>query len=123
MAKFYGYVGFAEMVETAPGVHRETYVEYPYYGDLKQDLRKLQPTDTVNDTVVFQNLVEIMGDKYAYDHYFAMRYVRVNGVNWKVGYVEVRYPRLWIRFGEVWNGQTADTAPGTPGGDDGASEE
>lgn len=123
MTKFYGHVGYATMVETAPGVHREQFVEYPYYGDLKQDLRKLQPTDTLNDTVIFQNLVEIMGDKYAHDHYFAMRYVRVNGVNWKVGYVEVRYPRLWIRFGEVYHGQVADPAPEPPGDDNGSPEE
>lgn len=122
MAKFYGMIGYAEMVETAPGVHREKYVEYPYYGDLKQDLRKLQPTENLNTSVIFQNLVEVMGDKYAYDNYFAMRYVRVNGVNWKVGYVEVRYPRLWIRFGEVYNGSTADATSGLSGGSDGTPE-
>lgn len=121
MVKFYGQVGYAKTVETAPGVHREIYTEYPYYGDIKQDLRKLQPTDNLNDTVIFQNLVEIMGDKFAYDNYFAMRYVRVHDICWKVGYVEVRYPRLWIRFGEVYNGPTADSTPGTPGNNDGSS--
>lgn len=107
MAKFFGHIGFATMVETAPGVHREEFTEYPYMGDLKQDLRKLEGGDALNDGVILQNLVEIMGDKYAHENYFAMRYVRFNGVAWKVGYVEVRYPRLWIRFGEVYHGEIA----------------
>lgn len=34
MAKFYGSVGYAETIQTAPGVHEEQIVEYPYYGDL-----------------------------------------------------------------------------------------
>lgn len=112
MTRFYGLVGYAEMVEIGPGTHQEQFTEYPYFGDLKQDLRKLQPTDNLNDTLILQNLVEIVADKFAYDHYHNIRYVRVNDVNWKVGYVEVRYPRLWIRFGEVYNGQTASATPG-----------
>lgn len=113
MAKFYGHIGYAETVPSSPDVYTETIVEYPYFGDLKQDLRKLEPTDQINDSVILQNLVEVMGDKYAYDNYFAMRYVLFNGVRWKVGYVEVRYPRLWIRFGEVYNGPIP-SGPGDP---------
>lgn len=115
MAKFYGHIGFAEMTNPSPGVRKEVFTEYPYYGDLKQDLRKMQPSEYLNDGVILQNLVEIMGDKFAHEHYFAMRYVRFNGVCWKVGYVEVRYPRLWIRFGEVYNGEVALVTPIAPG--------
>ena len=42
MAKFYGSVGYAETVKTAPGVHEERIVEYPYYGDLTLNARQLQ---------------------------------------------------------------------------------
>lgn len=39
MAKFYGSVGYAETIQTAPGVHEEQIVEYPYYGDLTRNAR------------------------------------------------------------------------------------
>ena len=42
MAKFYGSVGYAETIQTAPGVHEEQIVEYPYYGDLTRNARQLQ---------------------------------------------------------------------------------
>lgn len=114
MARFHGMVGYAETYESAPDVFSERIVEYPYFGDVKQDLRKNQPTDQIHDSVIQQNLVEILGDKYAFDHYYAMRYVLFNGVRWEVGYVEVRYPRLWIRFGKVYNGPIPTDSVGEP---------
>lgn len=33
MAKFCGEIGFAEAVQTVPGVHREQVTEHVYYGD------------------------------------------------------------------------------------------
>ena len=42
MAKFYGSVGYAETVETRPGVRVEKIVEYPYYGDFIRNTRQLQ---------------------------------------------------------------------------------
>lgn len=110
MAKFYGKVGFAETIEDPPNssIFVEKFTEYPYYGDLNQDLRKLQTPETLNENIMLQNVLEIMADKYLYEHYFAIRYVRFEGVCWKVGYVEVNRPRLRLRFGEVYNGPTAD---------------
>ena len=114
MARFHGMVGYAETYESAPDVFSERIIEYPYYGDIKQDLRKNQPTDQLNDSIIQQNLVEILGDKYAFDHYYAMRYVLFNDVRWEVGYVEVRYPRLWIRFGKVYNVPIPTDSVGDP---------
>ena len=34
MAKFYGKIGYAETVETKPGVWRPKIIEKPYFGDL-----------------------------------------------------------------------------------------
>ena len=42
MAKFYGPVGYAETVETAPGVYVEKITERMYFGDLTRNTRRLQ---------------------------------------------------------------------------------
>ena len=59
MAKFYGSVGYAETVKTAPGVHEERIVEYPYYGDLTRNARQLQSSETLNDDINVANEISI----------------------------------------------------------------
>ena len=41
MAKFYGAIGFAETVETDPGIWEEKIVERSYSGDVIRNIRKL----------------------------------------------------------------------------------
>lgn len=50
MAKFYGPVGYAETVETAPGVYVEKITERMYFGDLTR-INKFA-TDVTDDNVV-----------------------------------------------------------------------
>ena len=58
MAKFYGSVGYAETLQTAPGVHEEQIVEYPYYGDLTRNARQLQSGESLNDDINVANEIE-----------------------------------------------------------------
>ena len=44
MAKWYGKIGYAEQVETAPGVWEEKTNERQYYGDVVRNVRKLEPS-------------------------------------------------------------------------------
>lgn len=118
MAKFYGHVGYAEFQETAPGVYQEVFTEYPYYGDVVQDIRKLQTNENLNDGVVLQNMLSVVGDAKAFENYMYIRYVRWGGVCWTVNYVEVNRPRLTLRFGGMYNGTKATVAD-APGGSPG----
>ncbi len=105
MAKFFGYVGYAETSENTNGVYIEEFTEYPYYGDVTQDLRKLQTTEHLNDDIILQNILSIVADTYAFEHFHSIRYIRWGGACWTVGYVEVRRPRLILRFGSLYKGQ------------------
>ena len=51
MAKYYGVIGYAETVETAPGVYEEQITERNYYGELVRNTRRLQTSDQVNDNI------------------------------------------------------------------------
>lgn len=104
MAKFYGIIGYAEQVETAPGVWKDQITERNYFGDLIRNTRRLQSADQLNDDINIANEISIVADPYAYDHFHAMRYVEFAGAKWKITSVEVQYPRLLLSVGGVWNG-------------------
>ena len=95
MAKFYGSVGYADTVETAPGVYEEKIVEYPYYGDLTRNTRQLQSGETLNDDINIANEIK---------NFHKMRYVVFMGEKWKISKVEVGYPRLILTIGGIYNG-------------------
>lgn len=107
MAKFHGKIGYAQTAETAPGVHEEVITEHLYYGDVVQNRSLLRGGDQVNPGVSLGNLISIVADAYAREHFFAIRYVEWAGVRWTVQDVEVQPPRLLLRLGEVYNGLTA----------------
>lgn len=105
MAKFYGSVGFAELEETSPGVWGEKITEREYYGDLLQNVRNLQSSDSVNDDINVANKISIVSDPYANQNFHTMRYVWFMGAKWKISRVEVQRPRLILTVGGLYNGE------------------
>lgn len=104
MAKFYGIIGYAETVETKPGVWEEVVVKRPYYGDVVRNNRKLQTSEQLNDNINVNNQFSIVSDPYATQHFYSMKYIEYMGVKWKVTEVEVQYPRLILTVGGIYNG-------------------
>ncbi len=107
MAKFYGKIGYGFATETSPGVWQDVITEYSYFGDVLRDSRLLQETEFVNDDITVGNFVSIVADAYALEHYHRIRYVDWSGTLWKVTNVEVKRPRLNLRFGGIYNGPKA----------------
>lgn len=107
MARFYGAIGYAETVETSPGVWREQIVTRNYYGELMRNSRRLQSTDQLNDNVNVVTEISIIADPYADQHFHNMRYVEFMGAKWKISNVDPRHPRLILTLGGVYNGEQA----------------
>ena len=105
MAKWFGAIGFAETVETKPGVWEEQITEVRYYGDIIRDSRTLQTTDQLNDNVNIANNISIVADPFAIQHFHNMRYATYMGAKWKVSTVEVQRPRLILTIGGLYNGK------------------
>lgn len=103
MAKFYGPVGYADTVETAPGVHEEKITERMYSGDLLRNTGLLQSAETLNDNVNVANEISIVADPFARENFHRMRYVVFMGAKWKISKVEVGYPRLILTIGGLYN--------------------
>lgn len=103
MARWYGTIGYAEVTETEPGVWTETIVPREYYGDLNRNIRHISSNDKVNEDISVNNELSIVSDPYAMENFHQMRYAEFMGVKWKVASVEVRYPRLILSLGGVYN--------------------
>lgn len=103
MAKYYGMIGFAETVETSPGIWKEQIKEYSYFGDLVRSSRSLEQSNKVNDDVSLSNDISIVADPFARENFHAMRYVTYLGTKWKVTKVEVQYPRLVLSTGGIYH--------------------
>lgn len=105
MAKFYGPIGYAETVETRPGVWDEQITERMYFGDLVRNTRRLQDSGTLNDNINVANEISIVADPFANENFHSMRYVEFMGTKWKISNVEVQYPRLILSIGGEYNGE------------------
>lgn len=106
MAKFYGEIGYAETKETKPGVWTEQITKRKYYGELVRNTRRLQSSDQLNDDINVANEISIVADPFANQNFHLMRYVEFMGAKWKITNVEVRYPRLILTVGGIYNGKT-----------------
>ena len=109
MAKFYGSIGYAIMTEIRPGVHKEQISERSHFGDVLQNILKVQSSGDLNDNVTVANRISIVADPFANENFHAMRYVEFMGSKWKIEKVEVAYPRLILTIGGVYNGQKIET--------------
>lgn len=110
MAKFFGKVGYVEDKITAPGVVTPVPTEYNYYGDVLRNTRRYEAGEHLNDNLNVNNMISIVADAYACDHFFAMRYIQWMGAYWEITNVEVQRPRLILTIGGVYNGVTASTS-------------
>jgi len=106
MAKFYGEVGYGFAVEepSGSGVFVDTIEEHKYYGDVITNKRQLQENEQVNLDLTVGNSISIVADAFAWQHFFAIRYVKWMGTLWVVSNVDVQRPRLILRLGGVYNG-------------------
>ena len=106
MAKFYGPIGYATLVETKPGVWEEQITERMYSGEVYRNSRSLQGANQVNDNINIAMEVSIIADPFARDNFHSMRYVGFMGANWKITNVSEQRPRLILTVGGVYtNGQ------------------
>lgn len=99
MGKFYGSIGYAETIETSPGVWVEQITERKYYGDVNRDSRRLQSANQLNDNINVSSEISIVADPYAYNHFHSMRYAEFMGAKWKISTVEPKPPRLILTLG------------------------
>lgn len=106
MGKWFGKIGYAETVETEPGIWEEQITERPYYGDVTSNRWKRQNSGEVNDNINLANVISIVADPFAYQNCSKIVYVEYMGTNWKVSDIDPQFPRLILTMGGVYNGDS-----------------
>lgn len=104
MAKFHGFIGFSTIVETAPGVHQEQITEREYTGDFLRTSQTWSTAEKVNDDLKLDVRVSIVADPFAFANMSTIKYVKWNGVSWRVSSIDHERPRLILKVGGVYNG-------------------
>lgn len=108
MAKFYGPVGFIETVKEN-GVSKEVPKESFYTGDVVRRIRRIINGEYLNDNIDVSNEISIVADPYAINHFFNIKYVEWSGARWEVTSVDVKYPKLKLTIGGLYNGERPQT--------------
>lgn len=103
MARFAGKIGFVKTVEREGSVWEEEIIEKPYKGDTVRDARRWEKPQEVNDSLTISNEINIVADSYMLSNYAFIKYVELNGVKWKVNYIEINRPRIRLTLGGVYN--------------------
>lgn len=110
MPKFYDAVGYAESREGTgdrEGIMEDVVIERRYFGDVLRNTRKWESGSDILDNFRVNNQISVMADDYAYEHFYAIKYVKWMGTYWTVTNIEVQRPRLLLTIGGVYNGPTA----------------
>ena len=102
MARWYGKVGYAETLETSPGIWEEVIVPREYSGDMLNLSRSMRNANGINDNIEIGMELSIVADPYAFSHFSNIRYIEYMGIRWKVRNVSVNYPRLQLSLGEEY---------------------
>lgn len=103
MAKYSGNIGFSVTEELAPGIWRPAQlVERRYVGDVLRNAYRYSQGFNPDFNVSIQ--ISVIADSFMLENLSTMKYVSYLGTNWEVSTFEMRYPRIIITLGGVYNG-------------------
>lgn len=106
MAKYSGSVGYAEQVETSPGVWENIVTPKKMRGDvIGPSSKTYQQSDKVNDDFTIASRISVVADPYAYQNFERIKCIEYMGNYWKVSNIEIQRPRLIFTLGGLWNGK------------------
>lgn len=106
MAKFFGPIGYAETVETKPGVWTEQITERNYSGEvLKNTSQWSTSSNSTNDDLNVNIRISIVADPFAYQNFQSIKYIEYMGAKWKIKSVDPQHPRLILEIGGLYNGK------------------
>lgn len=109
MARFSGIVGYVSQEETAPGVWTPVNKPRKMKGNVLRQTSSNSNSGNVNDDVTLNHRVSLIGDAYAFENYFNIKWVKMDTKVWKVTNIEIERPRIIVTLGGVWNGEISTT--------------
>lgn len=103
MARFTGLVGYVTQEESVPGVWSPVETQKMMKGDMIRQSSSGQNGDKVHSDISLNHRVSLLGDSYAFNNYYNLKWIMVNGRKWEVSSVEIQRPRIIVSIGGLWN--------------------
>lgn len=103
MARFSGLVVYVVEEETTPGVWSPVEKSRMMKGDVIHQVSRHQTSDKINDDIILNHRISLIGDAFAFENYYNIRYVKMDSIKWKVTAIEIKRPRLIVTLGGMWN--------------------
>lgn len=104
MTRYAGLVTYITQVETVPGVWTDSVNSNFMRGDVLRLGASVQNGDKVNNDVTLNHRVSLVADEYALGNYHDIKYIEIDGREWRVDSIEVQHPRIIVTLGGLWNG-------------------
>lgn len=102
--RFHGRVGYADTVETKPGLWVEKIIFREYYGDVIRNNSRNSQGDKINSDILITNQVSIVADPYALGHFYNIKCIEFQGVLWQVSDIDASQPpRLILSLGGLYH--------------------
>ena len=103
MVKFAGQVGYISQEESVPGVWTPVEKTRQMKVDFYMESSRHQNGDKVNKDISLNHRISLVGDAYAFDNYYAMRWIEIDGIKWDIVSLEVKRPRIIVNVGGLYN--------------------
>lgn len=104
MSKFYGNIGFVKVEETSDDVYESFETVVPYVGDITRNQRRWTNGESVNENLEVSNEISIVLDDFLQENMGFLKWVEFLGSKWKVNSITLKYPRIVLTLGGVYNG-------------------
>lgn len=92
-------MGFAEQLETAPGVWRTSIKERSYKASITRNQFRWNERNDINDDLRIDNELSIVSDPFLIGNLDVIRYVGWMGSKWKVTSIQIQPPRVTLQIG------------------------
>ena len=110
--KWFGEIGFKEVIEEEPGVWVPKVVPREFYGDVLKDYFKEMQANNINADLQVSNKLSVVADQYLQNNFHKIAYVEFGGAKWTVSGVEVQFPRLSLTLGSLYLEEESDEDEG-----------
>lgn len=103
--KWFGEVGYAVEVDEGYGVIRNDIVTRKYYGDIIRNNKQDKSSQQITNNFTINNQISIVSDPFLMENFHKIVYVTFMGTKWRVGSVDVQYPRLTVSLVDVYRAE------------------